>query len=616
MRRTGKAIAIGILVLLVVSGLAYFGVIPLPKSSGNDKTGLTPTITLLDNNGNPETVGSPASWYSASVFDQSGRNITTGQIQLSLTGGFGYNGTVSSWSITGNMTGLTENGRVAGTWTLSASGTGQPPASIPINIQSGPGAASTYAILRIQTLQQDDWGSNYGMKSVSFVVNANLAVTGTDGSKQTAAISNIDIGDVNNLNYEAESSSTSQTQTTTVTNTVTSPAALGISAPEAVIGYIQYNVHVSGVPNHGWFHLGGTCPGGSTCEDSTYTTSDLQTWNNGANVFVQQTEPQTTGVFQYGPYSYTAQWRPSTMDSWISVSTSTTWYDVVGTTSPTQANPSAYYAGQTKDYGAFQGQPTPGSPVQGTGTSLSSLQAQFPSTSGYTIYWLIGGYPVGSNLAVAGSTTTTTTTQATTQTPTKSVTLSCGLTCTTTTTSSYYRGVGGSVVAGTEVLMADGSLKQIQNIQVGDVVMGFDYGNQFNPSGTYASAPSTVLSVKAVPTTALYTFNGVITSDGNQPFYTERGWIQAAHVSVGDTFYNPISGASIPVTSITVVHTNATVYDLQLSPYKSYVAYGILINDMKVLSFADEVMANAGVIFLSIVAVVGVALIVWKRKHK
>lgn len=423
MRRLGKVITVGILALLLVAGLAYFGVIPAPGVARLNKTGITPTIAVIDNNGQAATVGSSADWSGLSVFDKSGRNVTTGQIQVSLSGGFGYNGTIDSWSITGNMTGLTESGKVAGTWTLSASGQGQPPNSIPITTQSGAKVSAT-ATLPFQDLEDNFWGTNYGTKSVSFIVNANLVVHGTDGTVQTAAIRNIDIGDVNGLNYQAPNSSGSgsQTQTSTITNTVTNPTALGISAPAGVIGYIQYNVHVSGVPNHGWFHLGGTCPGGSVCEDSTYTTADLQTWSGGTQVFVQQTEPQTSGVFQYGTYTYTAQWRPSTTDSWISISTSTTWYQVVGTTSPTQVNPSAYYSSQSKQYGVFYGSPTPGSPVQGTGTSLSTLQAQFPSTSGYTIYWLIGGYPVGSNLAVAaGTSTSTTTTHATTTTTTQGV---------------------------------------------------------------------------------------------------------------------------------------------------------------------------------------------------
>lgn len=608
---------VGIIILLLVGVLSFVGIIAFPAQKSN-RTGLTPTITLIDNQGQPSTVGSPASWYSASVFDNSGRNVTEGQIQVSLTGSFGYNGTVSSWTIAGNMSAITNNGETAKTWTLSASGNSQPPASIPITAQSGPSNALR-AILMVQTLQQDDWGSSYGSKSVSFVVNANLVVHGIDGTTQTAAIKNIDIGDVNGLDYEASQVGPG-TSTTTNTNTVANPASLGFSAPAGVIGYIQYNVHVVGVPNHGFFEYTGTCPGGSVCEDYTYTTSDLQTWTNGAHIFVEQTEPQTTGVFQYGEYVYTASWESSLPGSGtggsgkISVTTSVTWYEVVGSTSPSQVNPDAYYSGETKNYGAFYGTPTLNSAVAGASTSLSALQAQFPSNKGYQIYWLfgypVGSNPVGSNLDVASSGTITTQTTTTT---------SSSIQTTTTSSSSIQRvGGGGSVVAGTRVLMADGSLRQIQDIKVGDSVMGFDYGTQFNPSGTHSEAPSTVLSIHVVPASVLYTFNGMITSDGIQPFYTQRGWVQAANVSVGDVFFDPTTITSIPVTSITIMHTNATVYDLQLSPYKSYVANGILINDVKFfpLSFSDQVVANAPMIFLVIVAAVGIALVVWKRKHK
>ena len=459
MRALGKAVVVGVMVLLVVAGLAYFGFIPTPSPARSTVTGITPVITVIDNRGQPSTVGSSASWAPLSVFDSSGRNVTTGSIQVALTGGFGYNGTASSWSITGNMTGITENGVVAGTWQLSASGTGNPPASIPIDTRSGP-QVSTTAMLPFQDLEDNSWGSNYGTKSVAFVVNANLAVHGTDGTVQTAAISNIDIGDVNGLSYQAATGNLGSTSTTTTTNTVTTPAALGISAPAGVIGYIEYNVHVSGVPAHGFFEIKGTYPNGAVMTDTTYVTSDLQTWTNGAQVFTQTTQPQVSGDFQYGTYTYTGQWRACTCDSWVSVSTTTTWYQVVGSTSPTQANPSVYYSGDTKDYGVFYGTPTLNSAVAGTGTSLSALQAQFPSNKGYQIYWLIGGYPVGSNLAVAGSTSTTTSTTAKTTTSASgpcSLSLiassgsggSCVTTTTTTTTTPASSG-GGCINAAAE----------------------------------------------------------------------------------------------------------------------------------------------------------------------
>ena len=426
MRALGKAVVVGVMVLLIVSGLAYFGVIPVPGPARSTVTGITPVITVIDNQGQPSTVGSSASWAPLSVFDSSGRNVTTGSIQIALTGGFGYNGTVSSWSITGNMTGITDNGMVAGTWGLSASGTGNPPASIPIETQSGP-QLSTTAVLPFQDLQDNVWRSNYGTKSVAFVVNANLVVHGTDGTIQTAAISNIDIGAVNGLSYQAAATTTS-----TTTSTVTTPAALGIAAPAAVIGYLQYSVHVSGVPDHGFFELKGTFPGGTVMTDTTYASSTLQTWTNGAHAFVETTQPTTSGGFQYGAYAFTGQWRACTCDSWVSVSTTTTWYDVVGSTSPTQVNPSAFYAGETKDYAAFSGTPTVGAAADGTGTSLSTLQSQFPSNKGYTIYWTIGGYPVGPDLAVAGSSATTApsgsvaTTTATTTTPVSGSGGGCG----------------------------------------------------------------------------------------------------------------------------------------------------------------------------------------------
>jgi hypothetical protein len=148
---------------------------------------------------------------------------------------------------------------------------------------------------------------------------------------------------------------------------------------------------------------------------------------------------------------------------------------------------------------------------------------------------------------------------------------------------------GGSVVAGTEILMADGSLRQVQDVEPGEAVMGFDVS-------TMSTSPSMVLSLRAIPASALYTFRtsaGTITSDGIQPFLVRNaqgkmqyvnGAVPASSLKVGDQIYAATLHEWVGITSVTVSHVPALVYDMQLSPLRYYLAGGFVVDDFKVLS--------------------------------
>ena len=149
---------------------------------------------------------------------------------------------------------------------------------------------------------------------------------------------------------------------------------------------------------------------------------------------------------------------------------------------------------------------------------------------------------------------------------------------------------GGSVVGSTLVLMADGSQKPIDQVKAGDILEAYEPGQGF--------APSTVRHVKVVPAATLNTFNGAITSDSIQPFFafTNRvvttyatGFTPANELRVGDILFDPVTGQLVPIASITVSHTPALVYDLQLSGFRNYVANGILVNDAKTYLLSGQI---------------------------
>ena len=149
---------------------------------------------------------------------------------------------------------------------------------------------------------------------------------------------------------------------------------------------------------------------------------------------------------------------------------------------------------------------------------------------------------------------------------------------------------GGSVIGSTLVLMADGSQKPIDQVKVGDVLEAYQPGLGF--------APSTVLHVKVVPAATLYTFDGAITSDSIQPFFAftnhvvttyATGFTPANELRVGDILFDPVTGQLVPIASITISHSPALVYDLQLSGFRNYVANGILVNDAKTYLLSGQI---------------------------
>ena len=138
-------------------------------------------------------------------------------------------------------------------------------------------------------------------------------------------------------------------------------------------------------------------------------------------------------------------------------------------------------------------------------------------------------------------------------------------------------GGGGSVVAGTMVLMADRSLKKIEDINVGDIVMGFD-------TDKLVSVPSTVKETYAIPTSIIYTINdNLIRCDDIQPFLTRGGWLKAKRLRIDDELYNPMENKWIVITSIDIERKEDIVYDIRMEPCINYIANGVVITDIKVV---------------------------------
>jgi hypothetical protein len=138
-------------------------------------------------------------------------------------------------------------------------------------------------------------------------------------------------------------------------------------------------------------------------------------------------------------------------------------------------------------------------------------------------------------------------------------------------------------VAGTPITMADGSLRPIEQIAVGDRVLTFDQRRS-------ALVPGVVTRAFAHPDSGdLVVVNGSLVATGNHPFYSAGKWISADSLAPGTSLLTAIdtdptsairlqAGAD-EVRSLTRRDGTATTYNFEVAVHHAYFAGGILVHN-------------------------------------
>jgi RHS repeat-associated protein len=120
-------------------------------------------------------------------------------------------------------------------------------------------------------------------------------------------------------------------------------------------------------------------------------------------------------------------------------------------------------------------------------------------------------------------------------------------------------------VAGTLVLTPDGH-KPIEEIQVGDEVIGFD-------STDNSTAPAIVVHTMSHVVSSVLQLefeNAVLRATAEHPFWVAgRGWVEADKLATGDECLL-ISGATDTLRAVTVVRGEFTVYNLSVDSVETY----------------------------------------------
>lgn len=138
----------------------------------------------------------------------------------------------------------------------------------------------------------------------------------------------------------------------------------------------------------------------------------------------------------------------------------------------------------------------------------------------------------------------------------------------------FQGGGGGCFAAGTKVLMADGKLKNIEDIKVGDYVL------------TRASQTDSKL-VKAKATKTHETdeggyliINGSLKVTANHIIWVNNTWKEAGSIQIGDTLTDN-QGKQVKVNSIEWQRGKTSVYNLEIENYHTYFANGIWVHNDK-----------------------------------
>ncbi len=124
----------------------------------------------------------------------------------------------------------------------------------------------------------------------------------------------------------------------------------------------------------------------------------------------------------------------------------------------------------------------------------------------------------------------------------------------------------GCFTPDTPVVMADGTTKRIDQVEVGEQILAHD-------PATGQDVPATVertFTHENVPTLKVTTTNGSVETTATHPFYAEgRGYTPADQLHEGDTLHTP-DGQTTQVVSIQATGRSETVHNLTITGFHNY----------------------------------------------
>ncbi|KYK25051.1 hypothetical protein AYK26_02550 [Euryarchaeota archaeon SM23-78] len=141
-------------------------------------------------------------------------------------------------------------------------------------------------------------------------------------------------------------------------------------------------------------------------------------------------------------------------------------------------------------------------------------------------------------------------------------------------------GGGGCFLAGTKITMSGGSLKNIEEIQIGDVVKAYDSENQRMVAGTvtklfHHSPDEMLLSYYLI-------INNNLRVTPEHRVFTDKGLVWAKALAFGSVLIDE-NGEQIMVASIEKVYERVPTYNFEVEEYNTYFAEGFAVHNAKAI---------------------------------
>ena len=126
-------------------------------------------------------------------------------------------------------------------------------------------------------------------------------------------------------------------------------------------------------------------------------------------------------------------------------------------------------------------------------------------------------------------------------------------------------------LSGTPVLLASGKTLPIEALKVGDEIFAFD-------EKTKSLKRDKVKEFFTHDAEDYLIVNGTLKVTGNHPVYSEGKWTEIGKLKVGDKLLDS-KGGPLPITSIQKIHEKVKVYNLEVNPYHTYIAGGVVVHN-------------------------------------
>ena len=133
---------------------------------------------------------------------------------------------------------------------------------------------------------------------------------------------------------------------------------------------------------------------------------------------------------------------------------------------------------------------------------------------------------------------------------------------------------GGCFLADTKIKMADGSQKNIENVEIGDRVLTFSDERSHN------LVPATVVDTISHTVQEYMIINGHLKVTPEHRVFLSGGWEMIGLARVGDYLLDE-NGKQILIDTIERKREMVEVYNLTVEPYNTYIANGIYVHNNK-----------------------------------